>query len=350
MKEGIKMRKLFKRFSIFLLLFILNSSFISCCTVYNPPLGLKERKFWSDFPGSKKIMSFANNNNFVRLYKRLIKNLDNDSIITVNRILARFQALNNNDKIFFTGDELNQLNMLDRSFYQEIIKLNEECYAWRNYYLPIKHFEVSVFYYKNGINNLKNLKYFKNKDIIDAGGFIGDSALIFSDYTNKNIHSFEPSSKNYELMRKTIKMNTKNNIIPINKGLGSKTCYAEIPLEVSSSLKTNQKTNLENIGNNKEIVKIIKLDDYVTQNKLNVGLIKVDIEGNEQDFLKGAEKTIKEQKPSLLISIYHNASDLFNIKPLIESWDLGYKFKIVKCIDGELCAETLLIAEIEERK
>lgn len=341
------MCKILKKFLILLtlLLSLSNNCFINFA-VYNPPLSSEERKFWSDFPGSNKVMDFVNNNDFECLYKNLIKGLDTNSIITVNRIVARFQALSNNNKIFFTGDELNQLNMLDRSFYQEIIKLNEDCYAWRNYYLPIKHFETSVFYYKNGIDNLKNLEYFKNKDIIDVGGFIGDSALIFSDYTNKNIYSFEPSSKNYDLMKKTIKMNEKTNIIPINKGLGSKTCSAEMSLEVNSSLKTNQDVNIENLNGDKEIVKIIKLDDYVKQNNLNVGLIKVDIEGNEQDFLKGAEKTIKKQKPSLLISIYHNASDFFNIKPLIESWNLGYKFRIVKCIDGELCAETLLIAEV----
>jgi len=66
---------------------------------------------------------------------------------------------------------------------------------------------------------------------------------------------------------------------------------------------------------------------------MTVGLIKVDIEGAERDFLAGAERTIREQKPVLIISIYHSADDFYSIKPLIESWGLGYKSKVWKPLD-----------------
>lgn len=45
------------------------------------------------------------------------------------------------------------------------------------------------------------------------------------------------------------------------------------------------------------------------------------------------------------ISIYHNASDFFDIKPLLESWNLNYSFKIVRPVDMGIQCETLLIAE-----
>lgn len=70
----------------------------------------------------------------------------------------------------------------------------------------------------------------------------------------------------------------------------------------------NHHTEIEiNINKKYEEISIITLDSFVEENNIRVGLIKVDIEGSEQDFLKGAEKTIKTQKPFLLISIYHNA-------------------------------------------
>lgn len=53
------------------------------------------------------------------------------------------------------------------------------------------------------------------------------------------------------------------------------------------------------------------------------------------EFLKGAKETICTQKPAMLLSIYHQASDYFGIKPLIESWNLGYTFKIHKGVDFE---------------
>ena len=79
---------------------------------------------------------------------------------------------------------------------------------------------------------------------------------------------------------------------------------------------------------------------------IEVGLIKVDIEGAEQDFLAGARKTIEKHKPVLLMSIYHNADDFFDIKPIIESWNLGYKFRIHKPVDYSVSREVLLIAEV----
>jgi hypothetical protein len=95
-----------------------------------------------------------------------------------------------------------------------------------------------------------------------------------------------------------------------------------------------------------ESVDVITLDSYVEKHNLEVGLIKVDIEGFEQKFLQGAKKTISSQKPTLLLSIYHNADDFFHIKTIIESWDLGYKFKIVKPADKSILIDTNLIAEI----
>lgn len=89
------------------------------------------------------------------------------------------------------------------------------------------------------------------------------------------------------------------------------------------------------------------MDKYVAQNNIQVGLIKVDIEGFEQNFLKGAEQTIKSQRPILLISIYHNYDDFYKIKPMIEGWNLGYDFSLFQGVQnsGPIAVETLLVCE-----
>lgn len=89
------------------------------------------------------------------------------------------------------------------------------------------------------------------------------------------------------------------------------------------------------------------MDKYIEKNNIKVGLIKVDIEGFEQNFLKGAKKTIKSQRPILFISIYHNYDDFYNIKPMIESWNLGCKFSLFQGVQnsGKIEVETLLVCE-----
>ena len=89
-------------------------------------------------------------------------------------------------------------------------------------------------------------------------------------------------------------------------------------------------------------VETMTIDKYVQENNLNVGFIKVDVEGTEQKLLKGAIETIKSQKPFLILSIYHNPSDFYEIKPWIEKLDLGYNFKISKERPWTFLADTVL--------
>ena len=276
---------------------------------------------------------------------QLVKNLDSRSKKCVSTILERIKKIATSKEYsnLFSNEENRQINMLMEDFYKNCYCINEECYAYKNYLLPIKHFEPSVLYYKHNIDNLKTLDKIKNKAIIDVGAFIGDSAVVLQDYTNDNVYSFEPTNKNFSLLLKTIKLNHSKKIIPQKCALGGKNEEIEIYLQGSAS-SINRKLE-ENPK--REKIKVISLDNFVKDNNIEVGLIKVDIEGFEQEFLKGALDTIKSQKPILLISIYHNASDFFEIKPYIESLDLGYSFKIIKPIDGTIRGEILLLAELE---
>ena len=75
-------------------------------------------------------------------------------------------------------------------------------------------------------------------------------------------------------------------------------------------------------GNTK--VKTVTLDE-VTEDKA-VGYIKMDVEGSEYAALRGAEQTIKTQKPLLAISIYHKRSDIWEIPQLVLQFNGDYKF------------------------
>ena len=191
---------------------------------------------------------------------------------------------------------------------------------------------------------LENKEKIKSLDIIDAGACSGDSALILSELTEKNVYAFEPVSSNYENMLKTIELDDVKNIIPEKKGLSSEVKTENIYIfEKASSLKYNPSNT-----NNVENIEITTIDDYVKQNNLQVGLIKSDIEGMEMELLKGANETIKQFKPTLLISIYHSANDFFKIKEYIANLNLGYKIKIIKPKNGYILVGTMLIAQCIE--
>lgn len=240
-----------------------------------------------------------------------------------------------------TQHELEALDHLAHEFYAKILPLSPDRYYYNGYFLPIEHFESSVFFYEHGLHTLQNLAKIRQKDIIDVGGYIGDSALVFQRYTDKSIHCFEASPTNYQNLLKTIKLNNATRIIPVNNALGARQETLSINLYGGASSLIFSKDSLGS-----EQVEVITLDSYVQQHGVEVGFIKVDIEGFEMEFLKGAKHTICTQKPAMLISIYHQASDFFDIKPLIESWNLGYEFHLHKPIDGNISLETVLFCEI----
>lgn len=258
--------------------------------------------------------------------QNLVAGLDVDSVETVNLCISRIKAALAGEKyITFTAKEQANIDAIYNTFRPAIRKVNDDCYAYNDYLLPLRAFEEPIYFDRYGDGRIFDHTIFKNKDIIDAGGFIGDAALFLSRWTDKNVYVFEPSSENFPLIQKTIELNHSKNIIPIQKALGAKTETLFFTKERFASHITND-ANADNV----EKVDAISLDEFVQQNGLNIGLIKVDVEGAEPQFLAGARKTIAAQRPIILLSIYHNFHDFFMLKPMLESWKLNYQFHIHK--------------------
>ena len=283
-------------------------------------------------------------------FNALISGLDNESKNTVSDIIHRMEVISDGDKALrdiFSQREQDEFVRMNDEFKSKIVKLNDNLYYYNGYYLPVNQFDSSVFYSKYAIDELTTLDSVRNKDIIDAGGYVGDTALLFSSYTDKSIHVFEASPSNMDIIRETIRLNQLENIVPVSKALGEKSGTATFSLGERNSCNSLVERPGYNYPNHIE-VPVITLDDYVRENNLEVGLIKVDIEGGEQLLLKGAVETIRTQHPILLISIYHSANDFFEIKPMIEKMCDKYTFRIIKPANSAIVIETILLAEVRD--
>ena len=283
-------------------------------------------------------------------FSALISGLDNESRNTVSDIIHRMGMIADGNKSLqdvYTQREQEEFVRMNDEFSSKIVKLNDNLYYYNGYYLPVNQFDSSVFFTRYGIDKLTTLDSVRNKDIIDAGGYVGDTALLFSSYTDKSIHVFEASPSNMDIIRETIRLNQLENIVPVSKALGEKSGTATFSLGERNSCNSLVERPGYNYPNHIE-VPVITLDDYVRENNLEVGLIKVDIEGGEQLLLKGAVETIRTQHPILLISIYHSANDFFEIKPMIEKMCDKYTFRIIKPANSAIVIETILLAEVRD--
>jgi FkbM family methyltransferase len=282
-------------------------------------------------------------------YIHLIKGLDEESLLTVGRIISRIQKYHKEGSRYFWFSEFErqELKKIYDLHSASILQLSNDCFAYNKYLLPCNIISTTVFYYRHFVDLLENKKRIKSKHIIDVGGFIGDSAIILSEYTEKKVHVFEPISELHGMAKKTIDMNGLSNVVLNQTALGENPGKVRMKISGDTScIKMDQTMAAQELDDKHEDVTITTLDEYVRQNNLDIGLIKVDVEGFEQPFLKGAMETIKTQKPAMLLSIYHNPSDFFHIKPMIDSLGLGYQFKIRKPSDLNVLIDTCLICEV----
>ena len=152
----------------------------------------------------------------------------------------------------------------------------------------------------------------KNDVLLDVGTNIGEISLRSSIKVGEHgrVHAFEPDKSNFIRLSKNFNLNNFQNLILNNLAIGS----------------TKGKVNLENNDqNNKGTTRIVlnslnvqdipqtTIDNFVEENDLQkIDVIKIDVEGYENEVLVGAAKTILRFKPLLFIELDDSNLRLFN--------------------------------------
>ncbi len=295
------------------------------------------------FLSKKRLINiiFSNKEVSYSLYKNLIKNLDNKSKSLVKALL--YINTNKFKNAFFIN--CNKLHIYPKNY--KLTK-TEKRYYNKLFQLPKKTLLTEVFKYHCGLKFVpaKNLDTLKESSSITAGAYWGDSALIFAGIYQSTTFAFEPNAISFLELQDTIANNNLHSLIlPIQKGISSKnnTLFFDYS-GANIASKFIAETDIIDITK-VEKLEVVAIDNFVKEKNIaKLGAIHLDIEGFETDAILGAKNTIARDKPILLISIYHNAQDFFKIKPIIESWNLGYTFKIRKL--ERIRNEIMLIAYV----
>lgn len=149
--------------------------------------------------------------------------------------------------------------------------------------------------------------------VVDVGANIGYYTILLADKVGKNgkVYAFEPDITNFDILVKNIKENKLENVVAVNAAVGRKSekkilykseenlgdhkLYDQNPPVDKSTSSLKKGGSLRT----KEEVKIIKLDDYLADVK--VDLMKIDTQGWEPEVIGGAMKIIKRDKPIMFL-------------------------------------------------
>jgi FkbM family methyltransferase len=200
-------------------------------------------------------------------------------------------------------------------------------------YLLKKRLERSIK--NNDEAEIKLIKNFilPNTDSIDIGVYRGVYSFEMSKYS-KVVHSFEPNPILFTNINNNLKKIIKN-INFYNCALSNKDDLVSLKIPIRD--KDHNKDNYEeyfqmgkaSIHNKNKIdefesfdIQCKKLDNFNFSNQIS--FIKIDVEGHEKEVIQGSEKTIKNNKPILLVEIEEKYTQTKIIDTINYINSLGY--------------------------
>jgi len=224
------------------------------------------------------------------------------------------------------------------------VALGETTYRLRDFRSQGHDFKLLGYDWVLGVHDVLYEQYEQGKVklapddvIIDAGAFIGDTAVFFHHKLagRCRVHSFELLDENLALLVHNLERNgVPDDHVVINKlALADRTGDVLVIGDGASQ----SSTSIFGKGQQGQQVETVTLDDYVmAMNLERVDFIKMDIEGAEVLALRGARQTIRHFKPKLAICLYHKWDDVVTIPQLIDSMgvDYDFTFKWVQLSDG----------------
>lgn len=158
--------------------------------------------------------------------------------------------------------------------------------------------------------------------VYDIGAFNGDSidGYIESGRRFSEIHSFEPSARNYADLQATL-----SRLSPDYPGLHAHA--VAVGDSVGEILMEDGNGPASRVGMGTESVQVTTLDELGRHIK-PATFIKIDIEGFEPQCLAGGQMLIRETHPVIAVCVYHEQAHLWSILLQLHEYHAGYRFSL----------------------
>lgn len=165
--------------------------------------------------------------------------------------------------------------------------------------------------------------------VLDLGGNLGTSAILFSRLVGPagRVYSFEPVF--HELLERNVRENGLDNVEVVPCAVGSE--VGEVPFSVSD-YGLDARRQLDPAQGNLGTVPMTTINAFAAERELDeLAFVKLDIEGGEEDALRGGRETIGRLRPMLAVASYHTDPSGDRQHPklvaLLEAW--GYRVREV---------------------
>ena len=193
-------------------------------------------------------------------------------------------------------------------------------------YLAFELFWRGVNYYEPITRRLLEALLQPDATFVDVGAHIGFFSLVIaSSLSRPKVIAFEPNPQNFRNLVANVKVNHLSNVLceamAISDREGTATLYLTESDMSASLMKDFQAEDTTQVGTIE--VSTITLDTYVQMRRISGPMIiKVDMEGHEPAFFRGAGGTLQRHHPDIVLEV------LYDMDPELIAYltSLGYHF------------------------
>ncbi len=172
------------------------------------------------------------------------------------------------------------------------------------YYLEIAQYALGVFERRSLLLVKRYLR--RNLTTIDIGANVGIWTSFLANELGETsiIHAFEPNPGAIKFLKNLVRMNSLENIKLHELALSNSEGEVQLHLnnledaDVYASMQPGRTTNYIQVQSN-TLDKSLQL----LGSDLEIGFIKIDVEGFELEVLQGSEKTLRRHKPDICLEV-----------------------------------------------
>ena len=184
----------------------------------------------------------------------------------------------------------------------------------------------------------------RHEHVIDCGAFDGDSVVFLADKFGGRLRSltaYEPDPWSFKKLLARVQAmppSLRDKVLPVQAAVGENVQQLRFSAAGTVGSAVGQ-------NDHDELVDAMCLT--IDGKRPPPTYIKMDLEGYEQEALRGAAATLREHAPVLAVTTYHRMSDLWQVPLLIHSLQPDYKLYLRRY--AEDCWESVVYAVPPDR-
>lgn len=186
----------------------------------------------------------------------------------------------------------------------------------------------------------------KDAVFMDVGANVGAYLFVLENHLKpENIFAFEP---NQQLLKRLGRLFPKVNLSSV--ALSDITTTAEFKIPVINGEKVHTRgtlqTSIKEKNEERTILQKVEVKplDELNLNFLKLNFIKIDVEGNEMQTLRGAKNTILKYQPILMVEMEqrHHEENLWTLISEIADWGFSVNYLDRETLQPKLLTEEFL--------